>query len=233
MAGTRHARVACRAEAAGSRRARAPPPPPSRAICAPSSLDAVSTTTTCASGAWRSRRPQQRGQHTRRLVQDHDDREPGHRSGPCGTRVARIGRPGASGGLAAPVTLTRAARPDRHRRPRRRAPGARRRRALGARALRAAAARCGPAPTACCARRRALVHRAGHAWEQTALPLRAARAGARAAVPGQRRAAGVRAHRGRDPRRRRAAPSRLVLAAPTPPGSGGCCRRWPVVRCTS
>ena len=85
--------------------------------------------------------------------------------------------------------------------------------------------RSGPAPTRSSRRAPRLVHRAGHAWEQLVLPLRAARA-AGAAVPRQPRAAGVPAQRRRDPRRRRAAPSRVVLAglrglaAARPPGPG-------------
>ena len=85
--------------------------------------------------------------------------------------------------------------------------------------------RCGPSAYEVLAPPPRLVHRAGHAWEQLVLPLRAARA-AGAAVPGQPRAAGVPAQRRRDPRRRRAAPSRVVLAglrglaAARPPGPG-------------
>ena len=67
---------------------------------------------------------------------------------------------------------------------------------------------------------RALAHRAGHAWEQAVLPLRA-RGGLRALLCPANLAPGrVPAHRRRAPRRGAAAPSRLVLAAPTPPGSG-------------
>ena len=60
---------------------------------------------------------------------------------------------------------------------------------------------------------RALAHRAGHAWEQGVLPLRAARLGARALLcPANLAPLALPAHRRRAPRRRAAAPSRLVLA---------------------
>ena len=72
-----------------------------------------------------------------------------------------------------------------------------------------------------------LVHRAGHAWEQLVLPLRAP-ARAAAAVPGQPRARRLAPHRARAPRRR----ARCAIPAGTRrrtwPGSGGCCPcSWP------
>ena len=79
--------------------------------------------------------------------------------------------------------------------------------------------RCGPTATSCSRPRPALAHRAGHAWEQLALPLAARRADA-PLLPRQPRAARLAAQRGRDPRRRRARPARVVrphlrrLAAP-------------------
>ena len=58
-----------------------------------------------------------------------------------------------------------------------------------------------------------LVHRAGHAWEQTALPVRAAQLRARALLCPANVAPLAHPRNGdRDPRRGRAAPSRLVLA---------------------
>ena len=55
--------------------------------------------------------------------------------------------------------------------------------------VRAACRGCGPSATRCSARRRALAHRAGQAWEQLALPLAARRVRA-AALAGEPRAAG-------------------------------------------
>ena len=81
-------------------------------------------------------------------------------------------------------------------------------------------------------RARGSSHRAGHAWEQLVLPApRRPRAGA--AVPGQPRAARAPAQRDRDPRRRRAAPSRVVLARLRGLAAARSCRPWPVARCTS
>ena len=90
--------------------------------------------------------------------------------------------------------MMRRREPVRDRRPRGRAARARRGGALGARARRAPARRWRRASTRCCAPPRALAHRAGHAWEQAVLPVRA-RALRRAPVPGEPRAGGGAPHR--------------------------------------
>ena len=59
---------------------------------------------------------------------------------------------------------------------------------------------------------RALAHRAGHAWEQAVLPLRAARGAAALLCPANLAPVAFPRTR-RDPRRRAAAPSGLVLRA--------------------
>ena len=167
------------------------------------------------------------------LAGEHAQADPraGRRVGRDRCRRGGRNRPGGGGGRGvswrsrqskrtrdeSAAIASRAMTDGRDRRAGRRAAGARRGGALGARAVRA------PAVPARSRRRRALSHRAGHAWEQFVLPVQSARA-RRAAVPGEPRAGG-RAQRRRDPpRRRAAAPSRLVLRPLRAPGSAGCCR---------
>ena len=161
----------------------------------PATLD-LSRSSARRSRSSRPRRPHDAGRRPAQDVQDGRDRRA--RAAEVTSRTSRASR-----------RSSRCSDAPGDRRPRRRAARARRRGALGARAVRAAAVH---GPPAAAARSRTAP---GHAWEQAVLPVLSARAPA-LLCPANLAPVAAPQRRGRDPRRRAAAPSRAGTRAPTP-----------------